>query len=95
MSYFKHLPITNILLYNINIQKVTGGVWLFFCEICHEKADIHHIVHRHEGGFDIEEINIFKNSDSNIYFVSLGNRILRAETAVINLLSVVMYEFDR
>ena len=48
-----------------------------------------------EGGFDIEEINIFKNSDSNIYFVSLGNRILRAETAVINLLSVVMYEFDR
>lgn len=27
---------------------------MFFCEICHEKADIHHIVHRHEGGFDIE-----------------------------------------
>lgn len=27
---------------------------MFFCEICHKKADIHHIVHRHEGGFDIE-----------------------------------------
>lgn len=48
-----------------------------------------------EGGFDIEEINTFKNSDLNISFVSLGERILRAETAVINLLSIVMYEFDR
>ncbi|MGG7178864.1 HNH endonuclease signature motif containing protein [Clostridium paraputrificum] len=27
---------------------------MFFCEICNEKADIHHIVHRCEGGFDIE-----------------------------------------
>lgn len=48
-----------------------------------------------EGGFDTEEINTFKNSDLNISFVSLGERILRAETAVINLLSIVMYEFDR
>ena len=24
------------------------------CEICNAKADIHHIVHRSEGGFDIE-----------------------------------------
>jgi hypothetical protein len=27
---------------------------LFFCEICNQKADIHHIIHRHEGGLDIE-----------------------------------------
>lgn len=27
---------------------------LFFCEICNKDADIHHIVHRYEGGFDIE-----------------------------------------
>lgn len=27
---------------------------MFFCEICNEKADIHHIVHRHQGGLDIE-----------------------------------------
>lgn len=27
---------------------------MFFCEICNEKADIHHIVHRHKGGLDIE-----------------------------------------
>ena len=26
---------------------------MFVCEICNKKADIHHIVHRSEGGFDI------------------------------------------
>lgn len=49
-----------------------------------------------EGGFDKEEIETIKNNKNlNVSFVSLGNRILRAETAVINLLSIVMYEFDR
>lgn len=27
---------------------------MYNCEICGDKADIHHIVHRSEGGFDIE-----------------------------------------
>lgn len=27
---------------------------MFFCEICNKKADIHHIIHRSEGGLDIE-----------------------------------------
>lgn len=27
---------------------------MFVCEICNKKADIHHIVHRSEGGFDIQ-----------------------------------------
>lgn len=27
---------------------------MFSCEICNEQADIHHIIHRSEGGFDIE-----------------------------------------
>lgn len=27
---------------------------MFFCEICNEKADVHHIIHRSEGGLDIE-----------------------------------------
>ena len=27
---------------------------MFFCEICNKKADIHHIVHRSEGGLDID-----------------------------------------
>ncbi len=26
---------------------------MFYCEICNNKADIHHIVHRSEGGLDI------------------------------------------
>lgn len=26
---------------------------MYFCEICNEPADIHHIIHRSEGGFDI------------------------------------------
>lgn len=27
---------------------------MYNCEICGDKADVHHIVHRSEGGFDIE-----------------------------------------
>lgn len=27
---------------------------MFYCEVCNEKADIHHIIHRSEGGFDID-----------------------------------------
>ena len=27
---------------------------MYFCEICNKKADIHHIVHKSEDGFDIE-----------------------------------------
>ncbi|MBW6410466.1 HNH endonuclease signature motif containing protein [Clostridium weizhouense] len=27
---------------------------MYLCEICKKKADIHHIVHRSEGGFDIK-----------------------------------------
>lgn len=25
-----------------------------YCEICGEKADIHHIIHKHEGGYDFD-----------------------------------------
>lgn len=44
-----------------------------------------------EGGFNIEEVEeILKNK--NAVSVSLGSRILRAETASLNLLSILMYE---
>lgn len=46
-----------------------------------------------EGGFTIqeaEELNSFKN----VCCVSLGDRILRAETAAINLLSIIIYEME-
>jgi len=46
-----------------------------------------------EGGFDKSDLDILKNV-SNIYEVSLGKNILRAETASINLLSIVNYELD-
>lgn len=46
-----------------------------------------------EGGFDITEVEEIKKYP-NVRCVSLGNRILRAETAVFKTISVIMYEFD-
>lgn len=46
-----------------------------------------------EGGFDKEEVEkILQNKKANS--VSLGSRILRAETASLNLISILGYEFD-
>ncbi len=45
-----------------------------------------------EGGFDIEEVDELLNCE-NICSVSLGNRILRTETASIALISNILYEF--
>lgn len=46
-----------------------------------------------EGGFDKTDINILKQMD-NLHEVSLGKNILRAETASVNLLSIVNYELN-
>ena len=46
-----------------------------------------------EGGFTQDEASDIKSNDK-CECVSLGSRILRAETAAINLMSVVMYELD-
>ena len=46
-----------------------------------------------EGGFDASDIQVM-NRANNIYDVSLGDRILRAETASLNLLSILNYVFD-
>ena len=43
-----------------------------------------------EGGLDINEVNRLKECGANI--VSLGNRILRTETAPIVMTSIIMYE---
>jgi 16S rRNA (uracil1498-N3)-methyltransferase len=46
-----------------------------------------------EGGFEKDEVlEILKQE--NAKSVSLGSRILRAETASLNLISILMYEFD-
>lgn len=47
-----------------------------------------------EGGFDISEVQKLIQIP-NVKCVSLGTRILRAETAVYNLVSIIMYEFDK
>ena len=45
-----------------------------------------------EGGFSNEELDFFDRN--NFYCVTLGNLILRAETAVISALSCVIYEYE-
>ena len=45
-----------------------------------------------EGGWDTKEIGLFKNN--NISLVTLGNLILRAETAAITAISDVIYEYE-
>lgn len=47
-----------------------------------------------EGGFSDEEADILKKL-SKVKCVSLGTRILRAETAVFNIISIIMYEFEK
>lgn len=47
-----------------------------------------------EGGFDSKEAEKIVKVPS-VKCVSLGSRILRAETAVYNLVSIIMYEFDK
>ncbi|MBW2004886.1 MAG: 16S rRNA (uracil(1498)-N(3))-methyltransferase [Deltaproteobacteria bacterium] len=44
-----------------------------------------------EGGFTLNEINLAK--DAGFHIISLGNRILRAETAAVSLLSIIQYEW--
>lgn len=44
-----------------------------------------------EGGFTLNEINLAK--DAGFQIISLGNRILRAETAAVSLISIIQYEW--
>ena len=46
-----------------------------------------------EGGFDKIEVEKL-NAVSNVKNISMGSRILRAETAALTMCSVLMYEFD-
>lgn len=46
-----------------------------------------------EGGFTPKEADELENID-NVSCVSLGTRILRAETAALNLLSIIIYEME-
>ena len=46
-----------------------------------------------EGGFEEEEINYLKSL--NVFPISLGKRILRTETAAVNILSVIGYILEK
>ncbi len=46
-----------------------------------------------EGGFTTKEADVLNNID-NVNCISLGSRILRAETAALNLLSIILYEME-
>lgn len=46
-----------------------------------------------EGGFCKEEVMQARETGANI--VTLGNRILRAETAAISVISIIMYQFQQ
>lgn len=46
-----------------------------------------------EGGLEESEVQLLKENGSRI--ISLGNRILRTETVALNVLSIIMYEFDK
>jgi 16S rRNA (uracil1498-N3)-methyltransferase len=45
-----------------------------------------------EGGFSHQEVEVFKNI--NLFPVSLGQQVLRVETACVTLLSIIKYELD-
>ena len=46
-----------------------------------------------EGGFEDEEIEAAKNAGINV--ISLGNRILRTETAGMCVLSILMFQISK
>ena len=46
-----------------------------------------------EGGFEESEIN--RLEDLGVYPITLGKRILRTETAAVNILSVISYLIEK
>lgn len=46
-----------------------------------------------EGGFEESDIKLLRENGARI--VTLGNRILRTETVALNVLSIIMYEFEQ
>lgn len=76
--------------------------------MCHEKSDVNikgivealprniksiAILIGPEGGFSDTDIECIKNKIENVKEISLGQRILRAETACLYVLSILGYEF--
>ena len=45
-----------------------------------------------EGGLEENEVELLKQNGAKV--VTLGKRILRTETVALNVLSIIMYEFE-
>ena len=45
-----------------------------------------------EGGIEETEVEILKSKGAKI--ITLGDRILRTETVALNVISIIMYEFE-
>ncbi len=63
----------------------------FFVKIGHEMKNLAFLIGP-EGGFTENEVSLAKTKGAKT--VSLGPRILRTETAAINVLSIIMYELE-
>lgn len=99
--------VENPINFNNLLNKIENNSTLLFYEnakdISYTKESINKIINAKdikeinviigpEGGFSDEEINNAKKK--NISIVSLGNRILRTETAAVTALSILMFEIE-
>ena len=97
-NYFKNI-IENIEKYDIvllpyeNEQNVTIKDCLHNYKIKNRELNNIAVVIGPEGGFSQSEIDMIKQHN-NIFIVSLGNRILRTETAGLATLAMLSYEFE-
>ena len=95
------LSVTNVKKYNLLFYENAEGISKTR-EVLKEIANVVknedantieiNVVIGPEGGFSEKEIELAKNMNFNI--LSLGDRILRTETAAITAMSILMYEFN-
>lgn len=81
----KHEDVEIIVPYELEDMKILK-------DVLKEPKNNYYIIIGPEGGFDIKEIEMFKEIGAHI--VTLGKRILRTETAGVVAASVVMYACD-
>ncbi|MEG0872798.1 MAG: RsmE family RNA methyltransferase [Clostridia bacterium] len=81
---------------DINIfayEKATINLYTVMNNLKYDNKENISIIVGPEGGFDNSEASLLKEVDT-VYPISLGGRILRAETAAISTISIIMYELE-
>ena len=82
-----------IVAYECEKENKLKNTLLELKEIYKQKTNINiAVIIGPEGGIDEKEIENLKNEGA--YIISLGDRILRTETVALNILSIIMYEFE-